>query len=275
MSKGAGWPETRKRHGVPIPIVCYLVELRPILLYQDAVTLQRKWALFQAPESEGGLGLTPKEAGELISCNPTMFVRDIRSVRDKYAFLRARGVADITSCILLFPQILGLAEASIAGRMERLRDVGLDPADVLQRFPQAFGISGTEVGEKLRFILGVLRLRPSDLQTHPIFLNSSLDTLRHRIALLLELGLPLPPTSAEEGKKVEGGNLVTLLRFPDRLVKHLVKHGHPTIHTLADYKLAEKSPELLAAAMEWEAPLVAEAERLGLIPPPKLSADLS
>ena len=268
MSKGAGWPETRKRSGVSVPIVRYLVELFPNLLWQDATTLQRKWASFQAPEGEGGLGLTLEQAAKLVFRFPQVLVRDIKSVREKMAFLRAQGVADIAACVRRSPAILSNSETTILGRMERLRDHGLDAADILQRYPRLFGSSDVDLELTLRFLLGALRLPPSTLQRNKVLLGLGLDTrMRPRIALLLELG-ELPPPPSGDGKYVKGGSLVTLLLFTELLVKNLVNRGHPTIHTLTDLKRAEKSPELLAAAKEWEKKRIAEAERLGLIPPP-------
>ena len=266
VSQGAGWPETRKRGGESVSIVRYMVELYPNLLCQDATTLQRKWELLQAPESEGGLGLT--QAGELVSSFPPVLGLDIKSVREKMAFLRAQGVADVAACVRRFPSILGNSEETILGRMERLRDHGLDPVDMLQCFPPTFGLSDVDLEAKLRFLLGALRFSPSTLQSNPSLLGRSLDGNMHiRVALLRELG-ELPPPPLGDGKKVKGRSLRTFLMMPSTLfVEHLVEHGHPTIRTLADLEKTA-TPKRLAAAKEWEKERIAEAERMGLIPPP-------
>ena len=266
VSKGAGWPQTKKRNGESVSIVRYLVELFPMLLWLDAATLQRKWALFQAPESEGGLGLTPEQAAKLVSSFPQMFTLDIKNLRERVAFLRARGVVDVASCVPQFPPILGMAETTILGRMEVLSDHGLDAVDMLQSFPQFLGFSDEHMVEKLRFLLGTLRLPPSTLQRNKVLLGLGLDTrLRLRVALLLELG-ELPPPPSANGKNVKGRSLRTFLMMSSaQFMEHLVERGHPTIRTLADYERAA-TPERLAAVKEWERKRLLEAAHL--LPPP-------
>ena len=270
VSKGAGWPEERKRNGVATPIVAYLVEKHPLFLYQDSATLQRKWVLLQAPESEGGMGLSSEQAAKMVSGTPHLMDLSADHLLGRLTFLKQRGLdADaVAECVSLFPQMLLYSERAIDAKLELLRQYRLDSGHLLHHCPQLFGFNYETLVDKLRFFLGALRLQPATLQSSSGLFTRSLDgNLRPRLALMLQLGQPLPPPPSGDRKKTPGGNLVTLLHKPPSFfVEYLTRMRHPRVHSLADYERAAEEPGLVAEAARWEAGRVAEAERMGLIP---------
>ena len=191
----------------------------------------------------------------------------------RFAFLKARGVSDVPTCVNLAPFLLALSTESIDAKRELLRDYGLDPTHMLQTCPQFFGINSSRLEEKLRFAMGALRLTAFTLEHNPTLLNRSLDgNMRPRIALLLQLGLPLPPPpagadAADEPRGRRPVTLLTVLRWPTaQFLAHLVESGHPSVFNADDLEEAAGGAGLLAAAKEWEEARVAEAVRMGLVP---------
>jgi mTERF len=271
ISSGKGWPQTRKRKGLPVPIVRQMVEKVPQLLNCDAATLQKKWNFLQTLESDGsalcGLGLRAEQAARLVSSYPQVLHKSTEALRERVIFLRAWAVEDIAKCVQRFPRIFGNTSESIERKSEVLRIYGLNAAVMLQTFPQFVGFNEGHLEEKLRFLLGSLRFAPVTLMNNPSLLSRSLDgNMRPRIALLQQLGQPLPPPPSGDRKYVKGGNLLTILtKNPSKFIDRMVEQDHPSIR----YDRAVLSKELLSSAKEWAAPLIAEAEHLGLIPQPK------
>ena len=153
-------------------------------------------------------------------------------------------------------------------RREMLVDHGLDPPVIRERLPSVSCMNPTLLRNKLRFLRGVVRLRPSTLQRFAgIALPRSLVRLQLRVALLLQL--PPPPPPGGERRVTRGAGLLILLLISDSsFVSYLVSLNHPTMRTVANLKEAQKSARLLLAGIEvWEKARLVEAERLAIIPP--------
>ena len=182
-------------------------------------TARATWAWL---ESEGGLGLSAEDAVKLVSSLPRVLSRGVETLRAK---------------------------------LRLLRTYGLNPVNVLTKTPKSVSsLSLESLEEKLVFFRSALGLEVAALETYSRFLESSLDdNLRPRIALMLQLG-ELPPLPSLDGKSVQGGHLLTILKkTPAEFAEYLQTRDHPTIKSLAGFVRAAKSPKLLAAAKAWEA----------------------
>ena len=260
------WLETEFGKASGGPGALHMVKTAPYLLRAKTGLFLDKWRALQVEESQGGLG---EHARPILAKDARLFYSSLESIAARIAFLRAHGVQEVGKCILSAPAFLHLSDENVETKMRLLREYGIDPDAMLRGSLVCFGFRDDSLVEKLRFFRFALRFPPLSLQRNAAVLNRSLDgNARPRIALLLQLGQPLPPPPLGDiRKKVSGGSLVThLMGSSDKFVKHLVKHGHPTVRSLADYELTVAQPQLLAAAKAWEADRLAEAERLGLIP---------
>ena len=87
------------------------------------------------------------------------------------------------------PSILGLSEETIQSKIRCLKELGLKPIQVIHRFPNILGLSEETIQSRIRY-LEELGLKPAQvINRQPSILGLSEETIQSKIRCLKELGL--------------------------------------------------------------------------------------
>ncbi len=114
--------------------------------------------------------------------------RDSTIIRRKFEVLQELGLQS-AQVINRFPGILGHSEEAIQSRIRCLEELGLKPIQVINRFPQMFGHSEETIQSKVQ-CLEELGLKPAQvINRFPAALGHSEKAIQSKVRCLKELGL--------------------------------------------------------------------------------------
>ena len=170
----------------------------PQLLTCAMEDLSSRWSRLTSALTEGGLGLSDKDARACVIRIPRALSTDSEKFIARVELLRGLGYAGALNMVLTQPSVLSFAAETVIEHADWWWRTGLDHVTMLTTHPTLLGSCAiAELQPKLDFLRSVAKLSDGDLNHSPTLFSASLeDTLRPRFFYALQHGALEPYQSS-------------------------------------------------------------------------------
>jgi hypothetical protein len=145
----------------------------PSVLGYTTDTLKRGWSMLTA--TEGGLGLSPKEARSCFLRSPAVLLYDHDDVLRRVELLKSLGYPKALKMVLKEPRVLNFKEETVREHAAWWKQTGLDHVKIVESQPGHLGVAPVdELQAKLDF-LRLAGMSTTDLNNAPPLFARSLD----------------------------------------------------------------------------------------------------